>query len=380
MELYLDEAATTKLNDKVKEEYENLLSSFYGSTGSLHSLGTKSLELEVKARSKIASLLKVKENEILFNSGATEGNNFAIKGTAFSYKNRGNTIITTKVEHPSVLEACKQLEEDFNFNVIYLDVDSDGVVDLNMLSKSMSNDVILVSIMYVNHELGTIMPMEKINKIVRQYPKAILHSDITQAIGKIDVNLSLVDIATMSAHKIHGLKGSGFMYKKEKVNLYPLISGHPATNQMRAGTSNFLANIVLANTLSLALIKQKEEYSKTLQIKIKVLDKLKMIDNVVVNSTIDNSIPNTINFSLPGYNSEVIIRAMSSKGIYLSSKSVCSLSKKDATSTTLAAMKKDIDVATSSIRISYDASFSDDKIDYFIASLQDVISATKRSQ
>ena len=378
MELYLDSAATTNINKEVLDEYVSLLNTYYGSTGSLHSLGVKSLEMETKARDKIASLLRVRPNEILFTTGATEGNNYAIKGVALNYQKRGKTLITTKIEHPSVIESFKQLQEDFGFNVIYLDVDNNGLVSLDSLKKALNNDVILVSIMYVNHEIGTIQPIKEIRKILDNYPKVIFHSDITQAIGKTNVDLSLVDIATMSSHKIHGLKGQGLMYKKEKINLYPLISGKPVRNGLRAGTSDFIGHIVLAKTLEIALNELKISAAPTLKIKEKVIEELNKIDEVVVNSTLNNSIPNTINFSLPSYNSEVIIRAMSLKGVYLSSRSVCSLADNDSMSMTLHAMGKDDNIATSSIRISFDSSFDDDKINYFITSLKEVIKETKR--
>ena len=174
MELYLDSAATTAIDDEVLQEYIKLISCQYGSTGSLHQLGQETLALETSSKAKIANLLKVKPNEIYFNSGATEGNNYAIKGVALNYRKRGNTIITTKVEHPSVFECVKQLEKDYGFNCIYLDVNENGVVDLNQLKEAMSNDVILVSIMYVNHEVGSIMPIKQIGQLSKQLKSTLV--------------------------------------------------------------------------------------------------------------------------------------------------------------------------------------------------------------
>lgn len=378
MQLYLDSAATTYVDEEVKEDYFNILNNYYASTGSLHEPGVKTLQMESEAKMKIASLLKVKPSEIFFDSGATEGNNYAIKGVAFNYKNRGNTIITSKVEHPSVLETCKQLEKDFNFNVIYLDVDENGQIDLEKFKKALSNDVILVSIMYVNHEVGTIMPIKEIRNIINKYPKIIFHSDITQAIGKVKVDMSLLDLATMSGHKIHAIKGSGFIYKKEKVTLFPIINGHPANNALRAGTSNFPANIVLAKALAKSLTNLNENFLKWKECQKKLINRLQAIEGIVVNTNPEFCIPGIVNFSCLDYNVEVLIRTLSTKGIYVSSRSVCSVAIKDHTSATLKAMGKNEKICVSSIRVSYDNVLDDEQINYFINSLIDTLKNTKK--
>ena len=378
MKLYLDNAATTAIDDEVLQDYIKLITYQYGSTGSLHAFGQEPLSLESSAKDKIARLLKVKSSEIYFNSGATEGNNYAIKGVALNYKNRGKTIITTKVEHPSVYYCFKQLEKDFGFNCIYLDVDENGVVDINQLKQALNNDVILVSIMYVNHEVGSIMPIKQIGQLLKNYPKVIFHSDITQAIGKVPVDLSLVDIATMSAHKIHGIKGSGFMYKKDKVALYELISGHPAHNALRAGTSNWPSNVVMAKALEKSLKGLAMNYPKLKECQQKILTKLSEIKEITINTNASTCIPGMINFSLIGYNPEVIIRFLSNKEIYVSSRSVCSAEKKDTVSSTLFAMKKDIDVCVSSIRVSFVKPLDDEEIDYFINSIKEAINSIRK--
>lgn len=378
MELYLDNAATTALDKDVLDLYIALISKQFASTGSLHKPGQDSLKLETEAKEKIARLLKVKANEIYFNSGATEGNNFAIKGTALSYKNRGKTIITSKIEHPSVLKCFEQLHNDFGFNCIYLDVDQNGIVDLNQLKQSLNNDVILVSIMYVNHEVGSIMPIHQIAQLLKKYPKVIFHSDITQAIGKINLDLSLVDIATMSAHKIHGIKGSGFLYKKDKVKLYELISGHPANNTLRAGTSNWPSNVVMAKALENSLISMK---NNNLALKLnqeRIINGLKNISNITINTNINYSIPGIINFSVIGYNPEVIIRALSLRKIYVSSRSACSVSIANQVSTTLQAMNKDLKTCISSIRISLNEPLNENQIDYFLNTLQEVLNEIRK--
>lgn len=378
MELYLDNAATTAINKEVLQEYIELISNYYGSTGSLHHFGEQTLALETSSRDKIASLLKVKPNEIFFNTGATEGNNYAIKGVAFNYKNRGKTIITTKVEHPSVFECVKQLEKDYGFNCIYLDVDDKGIVDLNQLKNALSNDVILVSIMYVNHEVGSIMPIKQISNMLKKYPKIIFHSDITQALGKTPVDLSCLDIATMSAHKIHGIKGSGFIYKKEKINFYPLISGHNAHNALRAGTSNWPSNVVMSKALQISLTNMKENYENLKKTQLKLIEGLSAIEGVVINTVASHSIPSIVNFSALNYNPEVVIRTLSNKQIYVSSRSVCSTEKKDQISQTLSAMNKDNATCISSIRVSYNTPLNDEEILYFLNSVKEALQYVRK--
>lgn len=378
MELYLDSAATTNIDEEVLGDYVKLLSTSFGSTGSLHQLGQQSLALENASKDKIARLLKVKPSEIYFNSGATEGNNYAIKGVALNYRKRGNTIITSKVEHPSVYECVKQLEKDYGFNCIYLDVNDKGVVDINQLKQVMNDDVILVSIMYVNHEVGSIMPIKEISNLLKKYPKAIFHSDITQALGKTMVDVSLLDIATMSAHKIHGIKGSGFIYKKDKVSFYPLISGHNAYNALRAGTSNWPSNVVMSKALEKSLIKMKENYLNIKKSQSELIEKLSKIKGIEINTNPNSCIPGIVNFSVIGYNVEVFIRALSLKGIYVSSRSVCSVEQKDQVSSTLFAMKKDINICTSSIRVSFDKVLATNEIDYFVESVKEVMNLQKK--
>lgn len=378
MELYLDNAATTKIHDEVLQEYIKLISCEYGSTGSLHHLGEKTLALETTSKDKIASLLKVKSNEIYFNSGATEGNNYAIKGVALNYRKRGNTIITTKVEHPSVYECVKQLEKDYGFNCIYLDVNEKGVVDVNQLKSVLNDDVILVSIMYVNHEVGSIMPIKQIGTLLKKYPKIIFHSDITQALGKTPVDLSMVDVATMSAHKIHGIKGSGFIYKKDRVTFYPLISGHESHNALRAGTSNWPSNVVMSKALEITMAKMKENYVALKNCQKEIIERLSQIEGIVVNTDINSCIAGIVNFSVLSYNPEVVIRALSNKGIYVSSRSVCSVEKKDQVSSTLYAMKKDISICISSIRASFVEPLTKQEIDYLIDTIKDALSMVRK--
>ncbi len=378
MELYLDNASTTIVNPKVQELYISLLQKNYGSTGSLHKLGEQALALETNARQEIANLLHVNFQEIFFNSGATEGNNHAIKGVAFQYKNRGNTLITTKVEHPSVLECFKQLEENFGFHVIYLDVNEHGQIELEDLKKALNNDVILVSIMFVNNEVGTIMPIKEIANILKQYPKIIFHCDITQAIGKLPIDFQWFDLATLSFHKIHGLKGCGLLYKKQKVKLVSLLNGHPAQNTLKAGTSPWQNHVANALALKFELEEMRKKQEEVALTQKKLLNELSKIPEITLNTEMGYTIPNIINFSIKGYNPEVVIRQFSNMGIYLSSKSACSVALKDSFSPTLLAMHKDNEVCRSSIRVSMDHALTESEIKYFIDCLKQILKIIRK--
>ena len=231
--IYFDNAATTIVNDEVLNSFNNCVKNYMGNSSSLHQEGLKASLLEKKATEQIASFFNAKEDEVYFTSGATESNNMAIKGVAFYYKNRGNHIITTKIEHLSVLNTFKQLEEKFGFEVTYLDVDEFGIVDINELKNNIKDNTILVSIMAVNNEVGSIEPIEAIGKLLKNYPKIHFHVDATQAIGKIKINYDNVDLITLSGHKIHSFKASGLLIKRHNTNLEPLITGGGHQHNLR---------------------------------------------------------------------------------------------------------------------------------------------------
>ena len=212
--IYLDYAATTPINEEVLDSYYKLLKENYGNSDSIHELGTKAATYLKKALTHIANLLNSKENEIIFTSGSTESNNAAIKGVAFAYINRGKHIITTKIEHPSVLDSCKQLEELFGFEITYLDINSDGKIDLEQLKKSLRKDTILVSVMAVNNEMGSIQDIKSIAKIIKENSTALYHIDATQAMCKEKLDYNVADLYNFSSHKFYGLKGSSVLVKK----------------------------------------------------------------------------------------------------------------------------------------------------------------------
>lgn len=370
--LYLDYVATTPLNDEVRRTYEDLLKKYFANADSIHQLGVEVDRLMTKSRMKLAELLKVKENELIFTSGASEANNLALKGVCFQYQNRGKHIITTAVEHSSVYETCKQLEQDFGFRVTYLQ----SPIQLSELEAALCPDTILVSIMMVNNEIGTIHPIEAIHQCLKNHPNVFFHVDMVQALGKIPVDLRLCDLASFSAHKLYGLKGSGLLYKSQRVTLKPQICGGQQEFGLRAGTSNACTNIVLAKTIRLALENLDEKLARVKVIHQRMRDYFETLDHCVINSPSDGS-PYILNVSLLDYKPEVLIHALEAYDIYISTKSACA-SKKQSMPRTLAAMEVDEAVGNSALRISFSPQLTDQDLDYFFNAMDHVLKSIKK--
>ena len=369
--VYLDHASTTKINKEILDLYKSLLDEYYVNSESLYDDGVKIKQLISTSRETIAELLNVKSSNIIFTSGASESNNFAIKGLCSYYPNRKH-IITSKIEHSSVLNCIKQLERLHGYKVTYLDVDNNGHVNLEQLEKAITNDTILVSIMCVNNEIGSLNDIESIKKIVKKYPSTFLHVDAAQGFGKVDIDLTDIDLMSISTHKIHGLKGSGILVKKDHVNLEPLIIAGKQENGLRGGTSNALVNIVFAKTLRLAL-EDKEKYKDYLNdLKQYLIDELSKITGVHFNSNNDTYI---INISTP-VKSEILLNSLNEKGIMLSAISTCH--SKKTTSYVLEAIGLDYERIIRSVRISIGYENTKEEIDYFIKCLQEVIKKHER--
>ena len=360
--IYLDYSATTPTNDSVLDTFVKCSKEFIGNPNSLHELGVKSKNMIDKATSQIANLLGVKESEIIYTSGASESNNLAIKGICEKYKNRGKHVITTPLEHSSIYGPIDYLKEN-GYKIDYVKIDSNGLVDLNNLKELMTDETILVSICLVNSEIGILQNIGEIAKIVKSYPKCFLHTDMTQAIGKINVDLSNIDLVSFSAHKFYGIKGIGVLIKKEKIELEPLIHGGKSTTNYRSGTPclPLIVSISKALRLSLENLKEKEEYVKGLNTYIK--NKLKEYDKVKINSN-DYSIPHILNISVLGVKPETMLHALESKGVYISTQSACS--NTNAKSKAVLELTKDIDRASSSIRISLSYLTTKEEVEEFI--------------
>lgn len=371
--IYFDNAATTKLNKEVLKGFNDLNLKFFANSASTHKLGIESYRLEEKARSQIATLLNCEPNEIIFTSGATESNNLAIKGSALKYKNRGKHIITSRVEHPSVLNAFKSLEEDFGFHVTYLDVNSDGSIELDSLKKAIRDDTILVSLMAVNNEVGSINPIKEIGELLKKYPKVIFHCDATQAIGKIKLDYTNVDLLSMSSHKIHGFKGSGLLLKRKNIDLMPLFSGGGQEFNYRSGTNNYIYEVCLAKTLRISFEELENNYKYVKELNDYLRIKLEEL-NVRINSPI-NASPYILSLSLDK-KASVVSEALSLKDIYVSTKSACS-SKKSPTSYVLLAMGKSSLDSMNAIRISFSNENTKEEIDIFVKELNEILKTLK---
>ena len=359
--IYLDNSATTMVDDRVLETFNRVCKNYPGNSNSLHSLGIKSKELEEYATEKISNLLGVKSSEIIYTSGASESNNTVLKGVASKYKNRGNHIITTPLEHSSVLETCKYLESK-GFIIDYVKIKDNGLIDIEDLERLLTDNTILVSVAYVDSELGIKQDIDTISKIVKKYPKCYFHVDATQAIGKIKVDPTNIDFISMSAHKIFGLKGIGLLIKKDNIVIDNLIHGGKSTTIYRSGTPALplICSLMKALELVIPNIDKNYEYVSLLSNKIK--DNLKKYDNIHINST-ENSIPYIINFSVIGVKPETFIHTMEEEDIYLSTRSACSTSD---ISLSVDSIYHNREISMSSIRISLSYKNTEKEIDKFI--------------
>lgn len=359
--IYLDNSATTMVDDRVLETFNKVCKNYPGNSNSLHSLGIKSKELEEYATEKISNLLGVKPSEIIYTSGASESNNTVLKGVASKYKNRGNHIITTYLEHSSVLETCKYLENK-GFIIDYVKIKDNGLIDIEDLERLLTDNTILVSVAYVDSELGIRQDIDTISKIVKKHPKCYFHVDATQAIGKIKVDPTSIDFISMSAHKIFGLKGIGLLIKKDNIVIDNLIHGGKSTTIYRSGTPALplICSLMKALELVIPNIDKNYEYVSSLSRKIK--DNLKKYDNIHINST-ENSIPYIINFSVIGVKPETFIHTMEEEDIYLSTKSACSTSD---ISLSVDSIYHNREISMSSIRISLSYKNTTEEIDKFI--------------
>lgn len=360
--IYLDYSATTPVDKRVLDTFNKVCLEYPGNSNSLHSLGVKSKELEEYVTSKIADILKVKPIEIIYTSSSSESNNTAIKGICLKYKNRGKHIITTSLEHSSVIAPLNYLTKE-GFEVDFVNLKEDGTVDLEHLKSLMRDDTLLVSISYVDSELGVVQPINEISKIVKKNPKTFFHVDCTQAVGKINVDLSNIDLASISAHKFYGLKGVSLLIKKENIVIEPLIHGGKSTTVYRSGTPALplYASMMKALELIIPNIDKNTKYISKLNKKI--IDKLSTYENIYINST-EKSIVNTINISIKGIKPETFIHALEEYEIYVSTKSACS--KADSMSNSVYAVTKDKERASNTIRISLSYLTTEEEIDKFL--------------
>jgi len=360
--IYLDYSATTPVNKEVLDSFNKASLDFLGNSNSLHTLGVNANKLISSATRQIADILNVKPTEIIYTSGSSESNNLAIKGVCLKYQNRGKHIITTKYEHSSVIEPLKYLKT-LGFEVSYVRTDNNGVIDLDHLKSIIRDDTILVSVNAINSEIGIKQPIEEIGNILKDYNKCFYHVDLTQAIGKINVNLENIDLASFSAHKIYGLKGVGCLIKKENVSLIPLIHGGKSTTDYRSGTPAHPLIVSISKALRIANMDINKKYDYVNKLNGYIKDNLKKYNGVVINSN-NKCVPHILNISIKGIKSETFMHALEKNEVFVSTKTACS--DIDSYSENVLDLTNDIELAKSSIRISLSHLTTKDEIDEFI--------------
>ena len=357
---YLDYSATTPIDDEVLDTFVKS-AKYIGNPNSLHKLGLEAKSLIDAATNQISSILNIKAEEIIYTSGASEANNLALKGIE-NYKNRGNHIITTDLEHSSITAPLNYLSDNgYDIDIVPL---KNGVVDINKLKEMITDKTILVSIGAVNSETGIRQPIEKIGEALKEYPKVIFHSDITQAVGKIKINLTNVDMASFAAHKFFGIKGIGALIKKDNIKLTPLIHGGKSTTIYRSGTPTTQLIASMAKALRLAYQNMDEDIKRITNLNNKIKEALKGYKDVYINSN-KNSIPHILNISTLGIKPETMLHALEEDEVYISTQSACSTGN---TSKAVMAITNDIDKASSSVRISISRKTTQEDINNFIKS------------
>ncbi len=368
MEVYLDNSSTTKCRECVAELMVKVMVEDYGNPSSMHQKGVDAEKYIVDAGKIIAKELKVNQKEILFTSGGTESNNIALIGTAYANKRKGRHIITTKIEHPSVKNVMLYLEQQ-GYEITWLSVDENGHISFDELEKSVREDTVLVSIMHVNNEIGSVQQLEKIAKIIKSINKdTYFHSDCVQSVGKFRLYPKKigVDLLSASAHKFHGPKGIGFLYIGDNVKIQPVMFGGGQQKNIRSGTENVSAIAGMSEAFKLCYDNFDEKMEKLSQLRDYFVCELEQIENVKVHCTKD-SMPASyiVSASFIGVRSEVMLHTLENSGIYVSAGSACS-SHKRADSDTLKAIGLSQQEMQSNIRFSFDTDTTKEELEYCI--------------
>ncbi len=371
--VYLDYNATTPVDPRVLEVMIPYIKEVYGNPSSVHSFGGDSKGALDDAREKVAELLGARQRDICFTAGGSESNNFAIKGAAYQLTEKGKHLITTEVEHASVLETFKYLESE-GFNVTYLSVDRDGMIYLNEIRESIKEDTILVSIMYANNETGVIFPLDQISEITQE-KGVLLHTDAVQAVGKIEIDLKelQVDLLSLSSHKLYGPKGAGALYIRKGVNLSPLIHGGGQERGMRSGTENVPAIAGFGKAAELIKNDIEAENSRLRILRNKLHDRIVgSIDCVSLNGHAEKRLSNTLNLSFDHTEGESLVMNLDLEGVAVSTGSACSEGNVDP-SHVLLAMGLTKEQAVSSLRFSLGRFSKESDIDLVLKKLPAIV-------
>lgn len=360
--IYLDYSASTPVDSDVLELFYNTTKKYYANPNSSHKLGRKLKELIDKCTLNMANNLHVLPEEIIYTSGASESNNLVIKGICERYKNRGKHILISSLEHNSIVSSATIMQEQ-GFDVELIPINKDGFVDIDSLKKMIREDTILVSVCSVDSEIGLRQPIEKIGELLKDYPNCFFHTDASQAIGKVSIDFTNVDLITITPHKFYGINGFGMLIKKKNVSLKPQINGGKSTTVYRSGTPELANIIACGKALDIALVNQKERYEYVKKLSDKLKDKLKEYKNVHINNT-ENSIPHTINFSIKGIKSLELQEKLENYDIYVSTKTSCC--PLETPSKLIYALTKDKGLSSSSLRVSISHLTTEEEVDKFL--------------
>ena len=380
MQAYLDNSATTVCEPGVVEKVVQMMSVIYGNPSAMHNKGVEAENYIKEAKEIIAKTMKVQEKELIFTSGGTESNNLAIMGCAAANHRMGKHLITTKIEHPSVGNVMKHMEED-GFEVTYLPVDENGIVKLDKLKEALRPDTMLVSVMHVNNEIGAVQPIEEIGKLVKANNKATLfHVDAIQGYGKYRIYPKKmgIDLLSVSGHKIHGPKGVGFLYCDSKVKIKPIIFGGGQQKDLRSGTENVPGIVGLAEAAKEIYTDFEDKIQHLYEIKEYFAEKVTELEGTKINGlTGKESAPHVVSVSFPGIRSEVLLHSLEDKEIYASAGSACS-SNKPAVSATLKAINAPKEHLDSTLRFSFSVHTTKEEIDYCIEVLKGLLPMLRR--
>lgn len=380
MEAYLDNSATTQVLDCVKEEVVKAMTADYANPSAMHLKGVDAEKYVKEAKETLAKLMKVEEREIYFTSGGTESNNMALIGAAMANRRAGNRIITTEIEHPSVSNTMAYLKEQ-GFEMVLIPVDEEGRVKLETLEKVMTADTILVSVMYVNNEIGSVQPIEEINRIIRKVnPQVVFHVDAVQAFGKYRIYPKKlgIDLLSVSGHKLHGPKGIGFLYKNAAVKMKPVTFGGGQQDGVRPGTLNVpgIAGIARAAKECYTDFETKQEY--LYELKELFTEGIRQIEGTKINGMSGrNGAPHVVSVSFDGVRSEVLLHALEDRGIYVSAGSACS-THKATVSATLKAIGLDKKYLDATLRFSFSTLTTREEIEYTLESLKELLPVLRR--
>lgn len=386
MQVYLDNSATTRCFDGVRELMGAVMDRAYGNPSSMHRVGIEAENYIKHAKEVLAGNLKVQEKELLFTSGGTESNNLAIIGCAMANRRAGMHLITTKIEHPAVLEPMRYLEKQ-GFRVTYLDVDESGRVRLSDLEKALCEDTILVSIMHVNNEIGSLQPVEEIGSLIERYRKDILfHVDAVQGYGKFILHPKRmkIDLLSISGHKIHGPKGVGVLYVNEAVKIQPILFGGGQQKGLRSGTENVPGIAGIGRAVEELYTDFANKMDRLYELKSYFIEQLLELEGVSINglppegaAAVKETAPHVVSASVSGIRAEVLLHSLEDRGIYISSGSACA-SNKPAVSGTLKAVGLNEELLKSTVRFSFSVETTKEELEYTIAALKELLPTLRR--